>query len=59
MLLDRQCDIYNRIIGTHVKRLQSELNTLFHNGKKFTPVQVLFGYQARPTVENNLLINQD
>lgn len=39
----------------HVKQIQSALNTAFNKSINTTPVQALFGYQARPMAEANLL----
>jgi transposase InsO family protein len=66
-----QCERYNQTIvnmlatssveaesdlwDTHVKELQSALNTSFNKGINTTPVQALFGYQARPIAEASLL----
>jgi hypothetical protein len=66
-----QCERYNHTIvnmlatssveaesdlwDTHVKELQSALNTSFNKGINTTPVQALSGYQARPIAEASLL----
>lgn len=66
-----QCERYNKTIvtmlatttvegesdrwDTHVKKLQSAMNTSFNKSINTTPVQALFGYQARPMAEAALL----
>jgi transposase InsO family protein len=66
-----QCERYNKTVvtmlattnaeddsdrwDTHVKTIQSALNTSFNKSINGTPVQALFGYQARPIAEAGLL----
>jgi transposase InsO family protein len=66
-----QCERYNKTIvtmlattsvesegelwDTHVKNLQSALNTAFNKGINSTPVKALLGYQAKPVAEAKLL----
>lgn len=66
-----QCERYNKTIvsmlattcvndegnlwDTQVKELQSAMNTSFNKSINSTPVQALFGYQARPMAEATLL----
>jgi hypothetical protein len=66
-----QCERYNRTIvaalttlsadtrsnewDTHVKEVQSAMNTTFNKGIKTTPSEALMGYQPRPAAQAQLL----
>ena len=55
MLATTSVDAQGNLWDTHVKELQSALNTSFNKGINSTPIKALCGYQAKPMAEARLL----